>query len=44
MTVKKFEDIKSWQIARELAGTVYKLECINGKSIDLAIRDQIQRE
>ncbi len=42
-TIKNFEDLQSWQKARELAGTVYELTRREPFSKDFALRDQIQR-
>jgi len=42
-TIKKFEDIKAWQKARELASAIYKL-CREGElARDFGLRDQIRR-
>ena len=43
MTIKNFEDIKAWQIARTLTGYVYELTRKERFSRDFALRDQIQR-
>ena len=43
MKIEKFEDIKAWQIARELVREVYRI--INNKefSKDFGLKDQIRR-
>ncbi|MFP4541895.1 MAG: four helix bundle protein [Opitutales bacterium] len=42
-TIKRFEDIQSWQEARELAAAVYRL-CDEGRlARDFGLRDQIRR-
>ncbi|MCK5536977.1 MAG: four helix bundle protein [Bacteroidales bacterium] len=40
MAIKTFEDVKSWQISRELTVELYK---IFNKNRDYSFRDQIQR-
>ena len=42
-TIKNFEELKSWQKARELAGYVYALTRKEKFSRDFGLRDQIQR-
>jgi len=42
-TIKNFEELTSWQKARELAGFVYELTRQNKFSRDFGLRDQIQR-
>jgi len=42
-TIKNFEELTSWQKARELAGCVYGLTRQDKFSRDYGLRDQIQR-
>jgi len=42
-TIKNFEELTSWQKARELAGYVYELTRQEKFSRDYGLRDQIQR-
>ena len=42
-TFKKFEEIESWQIARDLTKQVYKVSNRAPFSRDFALRDQIRR-
>ncbi|MBK9923895.1 MAG: four helix bundle protein [Anaerolineales bacterium] len=42
-TIKNFEELTSWQKARELAGYVYELTRRDKFSRDFGLRDQIQR-
>ena len=42
-TIKNFEELTSWQKARELAGYVYGLTRQDQFSRDYGLRDQIQR-
>lgn len=42
-TIKNFEELKAWQKARELAGTVYGLTRQVNFARDFGLRDQIQR-
>ncbi len=42
-TIKRFEEIKAWQEARELAQMVYDVTCHGGFAKDFGLRDQIQR-
>ena len=42
-TIKNFEELTSWQKARELAGYVYELTRKDQFSKDFGLRDQIQR-
>ncbi len=41
--IRNFEDLQSWQKAREMAGIVYELTRRESFSKDFALRDQIQR-
>ena len=42
-TIERFEDIKAWQVARDLVSAVYRVSR-NGKfEKDFGFRDQIQR-
>ena len=42
-TIKKFEEIKAWQEARELAKAVYDVTRTGALSKDFGLKDQIQR-
>ncbi|HEX2696342.1 MAG TPA: four helix bundle protein [Anaerolineales bacterium] len=42
-SIKNFEDLQSWQKARELAGCIYGLTRKADFSHDYGLRDQIQR-
>ena len=41
--IKRFEDIRAWQDARELTQQVYKLSRTGGFAKDFGLRDQICR-
>ncbi len=41
--IEKFEDIKSWQLARKVTNKVYDLSKFGEFSRDFALRDQIRR-
>ncbi len=41
--IEKFEDIKSWQLARTATGKIYALTKVGEFSRDFALRDQIRR-
>ncbi len=41
--IEKFEDIKSWQLARKVTGKIYALTKVGEFSRDFALRDQIRR-
>lgn len=41
--IKKFEDIRAWQKARELVNSVYKITSLGQFSRDFGLRDQIRR-
>jgi four helix bundle protein len=43
MKITRFEDIESWQKARELTKMVYVLSARQGFSRDFGLKDQIQR-
>ena len=43
MKIEKFEDIKAWQVAKELTGEIYELKCKSDYGIDIGYKDQIQR-
>lgn len=43
MTIRKFEDIESWQLARELTKQVYTAALTGAFAKDFALRDQITR-
>ncbi len=42
MKIEKFEDIRAWQQARELANLVYDLTEKGGFAKDYRLRDQVQ--
>jgi len=42
-TIKKFEDIAAWQVARELSKAVYSMAKVGALSKDFGMRDQLQR-
>jgi four helix bundle protein len=42
-TIKTFEDIESWQRARELSKTIYELTIKDPFSKDFSLKDQINR-
>jgi four helix bundle protein len=42
-TVNRFEDLKAWQLARELTKDVYRLSGAGKFSRDFPLRDQIRR-
>jgi len=42
-TIKRFEDIKAWQEARELAQLVYEMTRKGPLSKDFGLREQLQR-
>lgn len=42
-TIKRFEDIRGWQSARELTNLVYKMTSQGNFSKDFGLRDQIRR-
>ncbi|NOS80859.1 MAG: four helix bundle protein [Nitrospira sp.] len=42
-TIERFEDIKSWQAARELVSAVYRVSGRGKFEKDFGLRDQIQR-
>jgi len=41
--VERFEDLRVWQVAREVVGVVYKMSSTGAFSKDYALRDQIRR-
>ena len=43
VAITRFEDIEAWQVARTLAGNVYKLTGNGNLSRDFGLRDQLQR-
>ncbi|MDY6854425.1 MAG: four helix bundle protein [Thermodesulfobacteriota bacterium] len=43
MKIEKFEDIKAWQIARELVREVYKITNKDKFAKDFGLKDQIRR-
>jgi len=42
-TIKRFEEIEAWQMARELTRQIYKATKSNGFAHDYGLKDQIQR-
>ena len=40
---EKFEDLRVWQMARQIVSSVYRLSSVDGFSKDYALRDQIRR-
>ena len=42
-TIRQFEDLKIWKLARQLAKDVYAMTCKAAFSKDFGLRDQIQR-
>jgi four helix bundle protein len=43
MLFKSFEDIKAWQLAKEISAELYLLKCKTDYGIDVGFKDQIQR-
>jgi four helix bundle protein len=43
MLFKSFEDIKAWQLAKEISADLYRLKCKTDYGIDIGFKDQIQR-
>ena len=43
MSIKRFEDIEGWQLARTLAQEVYKATVQGSFARDFALSDQINR-
>lgn len=41
--IERFEDIKSWQAARELTAGIYSLTRANAFTRDASLRDQLRR-
>lgn len=41
--IEKFEDIKSWQLARKVTKKIYKLSKVGEFARDFGLRDQIRR-
>ena len=41
--IKRFEDIKAWQLARKLVKQVYKLTSSGKFQRDFSLKDQIRR-
>ena len=41
--IERFEDIKAWQVARELTKHVYELSSQGAFARDYGLRDQMQR-
>ena len=41
--IKRFEDVKAWQIARELVNEVYRISGRDNFAKDFSLRDQIRR-
>jgi four helix bundle protein len=43
MAIRRFEDIKAWQIAREVTRDTYRISTIGAFARDFALRDQLTR-
>lgn len=43
VAIERFEDIKAWQVGRELAAEIYELSSHGTFARDYGLRDQIQR-
>jgi len=43
MKIKRFEDIKAWEKARNLTKRIYEISSVSEFSRDWALRDQIRR-
>jgi four helix bundle protein len=43
MAIRRFEDIKAWQIAREVTRETYRIGTIGAFARDFALRDQLTR-
>lgn len=43
MTVKKFEDLEIWKLARELTREVYRFTAVGEFSKDYGLKDQMRR-
>jgi four helix bundle protein len=43
MATRRFEDIKAWQIAREVTRETYRISMIGAFARDFALRDQLTR-
>ena len=43
MTIKRFEDIEAWQLARELTKAIYSVSKSDEFGRDFGLRDQIRR-
>lgn len=41
--IERFEDIKAWQMAKELVATIYRISGNGAFSRDFGLRDQIRR-
>ena len=42
-TIKKFEDLKVWQVARELVNSIYSITITGNFTKDFSLKDQIRR-
>ncbi len=42
-TIKRFEELEIWQMARQQANEIYKLTLVGGFSLDFSLKDQINR-
>jgi four helix bundle protein len=42
-TIKKFEELKCWKLARQLNGVIYRITMSGSFASDYALRDQIRR-
>lgn len=43
MAIKRFEDIKAWQLARKLVREIYALTSDGKRRIDAGLKDQMRR-
>lgn len=43
MTIRRFEDIESWQLGREISVQVYELARVSGLGKDFSLKDQMLR-
>jgi four helix bundle protein len=42
-TIRRFEDLEAWKLARELANAIYRVTSDGSFARDFALRDQIRR-
>jgi four helix bundle protein len=43
MKIERFEDLRVWQVAKDLAKEIYSLKCKTEYGLDIGYKDQIQR-